>query len=493
MADQLDVYSFPTRTPTGLLFGLSAVRLATVAAAGIVLIVVMSNPTVRSVAAGLGLIGLLLGCASVKVGGRAVADWLPVWLAHGWRMATRNNEFYATPDLELGLPPEVLDLPGELFGIELHDLTVPSDATSSGGGSSGGYGVLVDTFRHRQIAVAEVSAGDLLFCDPADQQARIVAWGRFLDHIAQSLPELCRLQVVHATGPATPGPPPRPPDGRSGRKPETVAASYAEVVDTAAAGSQEHRLLLACALDLQAARRDIRQAGGGTEGAARVLMDRAVTIEEALRAAGLDVHGWLPAPAIAEVLRVAYDPAAALPGTPAPDGAAVSAGPMGMVDGWSAVRHDSGWSTTLQVVRPPDRPMTGDFLQHLLVGVPARRRMSILYVPTSLEVAERRAQTQQVSAESEQALRARWGFGTSVRQRRHQEDAARREEELVDGRTVFKVVWLITVTTLAPADLDVAVGQVEAAGRRCGLELRRMVGTQRQAHGFTLPLCRGAR
>ena len=31
--------------------------------------------------------------------------------AHGWRMASRNNEFYATPDFELGLPPEVLDLP----------------------------------------------------------------------------------------------------------------------------------------------------------------------------------------------------------------------------------------------------------------------------------------------------------------------------------------------------------------------------------------------
>lgn len=158
MADQLDVYSFPTRTPPGVLFGLSAVRLVAVAAAGIVLIVVMSNPTGMSVAAGLGLIGLLLGCAAVKVGGRAVVDWLPVWVAHGWRMATRNNEFYVTPDLDLGLPPEVLDLPGELFGIELHDLTVPSTATSSGAGSSGGYGVLVDTFRHRQIAVAEVSA-----------------------------------------------------------------------------------------------------------------------------------------------------------------------------------------------------------------------------------------------------------------------------------------------------------------------------------------------
>jgi hypothetical protein len=164
-----------------------------------------------------------------------------------------------------------------------------------------------------------------------------------------------------------------------------------------------------------------------------------------------------------------------------------------MVDQWSAVRHDSGWSTTLQVVRPPSQPVTGDFLQHLLIGVPAERRMSLLFVPTSMHVAERRAQTQQVSSDAEQAVRARWGFGTSARHRRAHGDAARREAELVEGRAVYRVVWLVTVTATDLPGLQAAVGQAEAAARRCGLELRRLAGTQRQAAGFSLPLCRGAR
>ena len=177
----------------------------------------------------------------------------------------------------------------------------------------------------------------------------------------------------------------------------------------------------------------------------------------------------------------------------APEVVAAAVGPTGMVDGWSSVRHDSGWSATFQVARPPSRPVTGEFLQHLLLGVPARRRMSLLYVPTPAATAERRAQTQQVSTESEQTLRARWGFGTSARQRRAWQDAAQREEDLVEGRAVYRIVWLITVTAPTADGLEAAAGQVEAAARRCSLELRRLAGTQRQAFAFTLPLCRGAR
>ncbi|WP_341253214.1 hypothetical protein [Euzebya pacifica] len=73
------------------------------------------------------------------------------------------------------------------------------------------------------------------------------------------------------------------------------------------------------------------------------------------------------------------------------------------------------------------------------------------------------------------------------------QDAAQREADLVEGRTAYRVTWLLTVTADTPSDLDTAVGQVEAAARRCSLELRRLSGTQRQAFGFTLPLCRGAR
>jgi hypothetical protein len=495
----LPAYQFPSRPTPGLLFGLSAARLGAVAAGGVVLIVTLTRPTPARALVGLVIIGVLVASAAIRVGGRTAIDWLPVWVAFGWQQATRNNEFYASPELELALPDGTLDLPGELFGIEIHDFAGASRAAVANPTPTA-YGMVRDTFRQRLVAIAEVAGDDFLFLDPADQQARISAWGRVLDHLAQSLPELSRLQVVHTVGPASTAAFAAHHSRHGGRGIDSTAVSYRQVLDEAGASSQQHRVLLAVGLDLRAARRTIRQAGGGDDGAAHVLMDRAAAVEETLRSAGLAVQGWLPATRIAAVLRAAFDPDATHrladdAGDVNEDAGVtpVAAGPAGMADGWAAVRHDSGWSTTLQVTRPPARPVTGDFLQHLLIGVSAQRRLSLLYVPTPVATAERRAQTQQVSTESEQTLRARWGFGTSARQRRTWEDAARREEDLVEGRTVYRVTWLLTVTAATPADLDAAVGQVEAAARRCCLELRRLSGTQRQGFAFTLPLCRGAR
>ena len=495
----LPAYQFPSRPSAGLLFGLSAARLGAVAGAGVVLITTLARPTATSMLVGLVAIAVLLGSAALRVGGKAVIDWVPVWAGFGWAQATRNNEFYAAPELDLDLPEGTLDLPGELFGIEIHHFTGVCRAAVANPTPTA-YGIVRDTFRQRLVAVAEIAGGDFLFLDPPDQQARIAAWGRVLDHLAQALPEVSRLQVVHTVGPASTAALTALHGDHGGRGTPDTAASYRQVLHTSREASQQHRVLLAIGVDLRAARRAIRQAGGGNHGAAQVLMDRAAAVEETLRSAGLDVQGWLPAVRIASVLRGAFDPAAAArmagDAVDVNDGGGIApgaAGPTGMADGWAALRHDSGWSATLQVVRPPARPVTGDFLQHLLIGVPAQRRLSLLYVPTPLATAERRAQTQQVSTESEQTLRARWGFGTSARQRRAWADAAQRESDLVEGRTVYRIVWLVTVTAATPGDLDTAVGQVESAARRCALDLRRLSGSQRQAFGFTLPLCRGAR
>jgi hypothetical protein len=495
---ELPTYQFPSRPIPGVLFGLSVARLAAIGAGGVVVILTLSRPSAAGLLAAVFTLTLLTAAVGIKVRGRAMIDWLPVWVAFGWQQATRNNEFYANPDVALDLPAGVLDLPGELFGIEIHHYAGTSRA-SVANPTPTAYGLLKDTFRHRLVAVAEIAGDDFLFCDPADQQARIAAWGGFLDHVAQALPELTRLQVVHAVGePATADVATHHRD-HGGRGTATTGDSYRQVVGAAREHAQQHRMMLAIALDTHLARRAIRQAGGGRDGAAAVLMDRAAVIEEMLRAAGVDVRGWLPATALGRVLRQAFDPAAAAAEqgasdtTGTPEVAAAAVGPTGMVDGWSSVRHDSGWSATFQVARPPSRPVTGEFLQHLLLGVPARRRMSLLYVPTPAATAERRAQTQQVSTESEQTLRARWGFATSARQRRAWQDAAQREEDLVEGRAVYRIVWLITVTASTADQLEAAAGQVEAAARRCSLELRRLAGTQRQAFAFTLPLCRGAR
>lgn len=494
-AEGLAIYTFPTGPAGGILFGLSGPRLTAVGLSGLALLVAVMGTGTGARLAALTVVAVSLLLTFVKITHRPLLEWIPVVARHGWAQATRANEFYRSPDLETGpLPDEVLDLPGELFGLELHDLTVDTDTTAD---HAIRYGIVRDVWRKRVIVVAEVSGDGFLFDDPDDQQHRVDGWGALLDQVAATMPEIVRLQVVHTAGPAPVKRLARYHRTAGGHGTPATATSYRQVVERAGRDAQEHRMLLAVALDERAARNAIRQAGGGIAGAANVLLDRAARIEAQLTASGLQVHGWLSAGTIAAVLRVAFDPAAAtsLPtdGDGNPDVSPPACGPWAMNAGWAAVRHDSGWSTSFEVVRPPARPVTPDFLQHLLVGVPAQRRLSLLHVPMVAEQAERDAKSRQISADAEASIRSRFGFGVTRRQVREHEDATRQEEDVVDGRGMFRLVWLLTVTAPDPQQLEAAAGQVEAAARKCRLELRRTFGMQRQAAGFTLPLCRGAR
>jgi hypothetical protein len=227
---ELRSYQFPVRVAPGVAFGLSVSRLVAVGIAGVVFVTMMTVGGRAVVTAGTALLVVLTAASAVRVGGRYPLDWLPVWASYGWAAMTGNNEFYTSPDVALDLPPETFDLPGELFGLELHEFTPPAGARP--GQPAVRYGVVRDTFRNRLIAVVEVSGEDFLFLDADDAQARIAAWGATLDHLAQTLPEIVRLQVVHTVGPAatatlrmsTAGAEPRTRPSRTGRCWNSAAA-----------------------------------------------------------------------------------------------------------------------------------------------------------------------------------------------------------------------------------------------------------------------------
>jgi hypothetical protein len=158
---ELRGYQFPVRVATGVAFGLSLPRLVALGAAGVVFVTMMTVGGTTLLAAGTVLLVVLTAGSVVRVGGRFAIEWVAVWAGFGWAAATRNNEFYVSPDVALALPDETLDLPGELFGLELHEFAPPARP----GRPAGRYGVVRDTFRGRLVAVVEVSGEDFLFLD----------------------------------------------------------------------------------------------------------------------------------------------------------------------------------------------------------------------------------------------------------------------------------------------------------------------------------------
>lgn len=72
--------------------------------------------------------------------------------------------------------------------------------------------------------------------------------------------------------------------------------------------TQAHECFVSISVDARRAGSEIRQAGGGAQGAAAVVLREIDKIADGLRSAGVRVEGWCPPRLLGEVIRTAYDP-----------------------------------------------------------------------------------------------------------------------------------------------------------------------------------------
>src|SRR3546814_20644253 len=133
-----------------------------------------------------------------------------------------------------------------------------------------------------------------------------------------------------------------------------TATTYAELMDRAGPAGERPASTISLSLNLKAASRAIRAAGGGNRGAAAVLRQEMSTIIAALRSADLAPSDWLDPGELAVILRGAYDPdvGAALErhGDVGRDRA--SAGPVAVPDSWSMLRSEIGRASGRERVWP---------------------------------------------------------------------------------------------------------------------------------------------
>src|SRR5690606_6381949 len=164
-----------------------------------------------------------------------------------------------------------------------------------------------DPHHNRLIAIAEVTHRSFVLLDPAEQQRRVTGWSRVLSTACRSS-RLARLQVLERTLP----------DSGTGLTrwwaehgtddDSWVARTYRELIDRAGPAAERHVTTISIALDMKAAGRAIRSAGGGLRGAAAVLRQEMHTLSTALGSADLKPAEWLTPPQLAIALRSAYDP-----------------------------------------------------------------------------------------------------------------------------------------------------------------------------------------
>ncbi|APZ34182.1 hypothetical protein BOH66_07925 [Microbacterium aurum] len=469
---------FSRLTRRGILLGLSLPQLIVLGIA--ILIVVASLYT----AGGMGLAwtspvwaGAAL-LAVIPAGGRKVIEWVPI-LAR-WAARTYLGQLIHRRRVIAPRPAGTLALPGD--AAALREWEDPET----------GAGMIHDPHAQTLTVILGVSHPAFVLLDPGEQQRRVSGWGRVLAASCRS-GRIARIQVSERTLPdsgtglaewwATHG----TDDG------SWAATTYAELIDRAGPAGERHATTISLALDMKAAARQIRTAGGGIRGAAAVLRQEMTTLTTALRAAELSSTGWLTPGEVAVILRSAYDPAAA----PALERHGdlgrdlATAGPVAVTETWERLRSDSAHHAVLWITEWPRSQVYPGFLAPLVLTGGILRTLSLHYTPVRADQAARDLRKKKTELISDAAQRRKIGQIEDAGASAELDDVLQQEADLTAGHGVLRVTGLISISAPTVDELDAAVAAVEQSAIQASCETRRLVGQQAQAFtAAALPLCR---
>jgi type VII secretion protein EccE len=469
---------FGRRSTRGLLLGFSTSRVLVIAAAAAIAIAGLVAGEARGFVVSAIVWAPLLATAFVRVAGRPAVEWAPTAVQFWGRRHTSQTDYRAT--ITRPRPAGTLALGGDGAALRFH-----IDHAS-------GAAMIHDPHRRTLTAVLSVSHPAFVLLDRDDRAQRVSRWGRVLAGLAQS-GTLAAIQITEATVPD-------PGDGlvdwyashgNSGAG--WAAQQYAALLDQARLGSSTHRTTVSLALNLKAAGRAVKAAGGGVAGAATVLGQDMTALADALRQCGLTVGGWLSEEELAANIRSAYEPSVTIDPRADPGARLGLAGPVAISEHWDCLRHDSAWSTVLWISEWPRIDVPPDFLHPVIFAPGVRRTLSVIARPRPSEEALRQIRKEKTEAVADQAQKARVGQLADLADAHEYEDLLNRERSVIAGHTDVEFTGLITVTAPSRDLLDAGRVAILRAAAQAACDVRPVYG--HQAQGFimaALPLARTA-
>lgn len=423
--------------------------------------------------------GTALGLAWVPVGGRKLVEWVPITLHWLLRQALRQTRYRKR--IVKPRPAGTLALPGDAAPLRQYQ-DPETDAV-----------MVHDPHGQTLTALLEVTHPSFILLDPGEQERRVHAWGRVLSTACRST-RIARLQVLERTVP----------DSGSGLAQwwtehghdddSWVARTYRELIDRAGPAGERHISTISLSLDMRAAGRAIRTAGGGMKGAAAVLRQQMQTLTTALRTADLKPSDWYTPGQLAIMLRSAYDPeiAATLERSGNIGQDLAAAGPVAVEETWDGLRSDSAHHAVLWISEWPRSLVYPGFLAPVLLSSGIRRAFTLLCAPIRSDQAARDIRKKKTEYISDAAQRQKVGQIEDAQQTAEYQDVLQQEADLTSGHGVLRYTGLLAISAPSADELEAAVSAIEQAAIQASCETRRLVGQQAQAFvAAALPLCRG--
>jgi len=224
----------------------------------------------------------------------------------------------------------------------------------------------------------------------------------------------------------------------------------------------------------------------------RELAARLPGLTQTLQATGAGAAHPLAAQELCEVVRVAYDPAAAVLIDEAhsvgqtPDMTWVDVGPSAHEASWDGYRHDSAFSVTWSMTSAPHGTVQSGILARLLAPHRdiARKRVTLLYRPIDPGAAAAMVEADLSAAQ----FRATATDKPTARDLRAVRAAASTASEEASGAALVNFGLLVTASVMdqsMEADARAAIASLAATAR---LRLRPVYGAQDSAFAAALPL-----
>jgi hypothetical protein len=271
--------------------------------------------------------------------------------------------------------------------------------------------------------------------------------------------------------------------------PEAAKAILREVIRTYPEGSATVRawVSLTFTASLRAGSRKREP-----EDVARDIASRIPGLGARLQSTGAGIARPMSAQELCEVVRIAYDPPAALIIDEAHAAGSPVAltwgevGPTATQAGWDDYRHDSAFSVSWTMTGAPRGSVNSSVLSRLLAphGDVDRKRVSLLYRPMDSARAAAVVERDQNNAN----VRITSGNRPSARALVDARSAAQTAQEEAQGAGLVNFGMVVTATVTNATRLPDAVAAIEQTSGTARVLLRRAYGSQDTAFAASLPL-----
>jgi hypothetical protein len=394
-----------------------------------------------------------------------------------WRTRTRGRHLYRSGPVGW-VPTARHTLPGLAAGSEI------SEAEDAYGRR---FALLRLPSRNDYAVTFSCEPDGASLVDAEQVDSWVAHWGNWLASLGDE-PGLVGAQVTVETAPDFGTRLRREVENNLDPDAPTVAqAMLRDVVESYPAGSATVRAFVTLTFTgtVRGVRRD-------PEVMARDLAVRLPALSEGLHATGAGAARPVTARELAELVRTAYDPAAAHTFDAARAAGEqltvdwADVGPTAAQATWDHYRHDSGVSVTWGMTEAP----RGEVLDSVLATLLSphrdidRKRVALLYRPLAAGAASD-AVVSDVNAATFRAQSARPGNARTATDLRKAERSALEEAQ---GAGVTNFSMLVTATVSSEAQLPLATAAIDSLAPTARIRLRVLHGSQDSAFTAALPL-----